>query len=342
MQFVSFPKIGCFRNAYAEVKYHYMHGAHGVLPKLRYFGSIKIHGRNSAIVKHIETNQFTYQSRNRIINKGDDDAGFYSFIDSKEYQLLFDMIEKINDKKAEKHIVIYGEYAGEDIQPKVAVSKLPKMFLIFAVRFDEEWLDLRKYSSLHNMDEKIYNIMQFSTYYIPIDFQEPSKALDEIAAFTDQVNDECPVAKLLGVSGIGEGLVWTCIDNSSSRFWFKTKGKDHENGGGNKVKSVKISVDPEKVNNSIAFAETYVNEPRLTQGLEYLKENNYEVAINHVGIFIKWVLDDILKEEHDVIKVSSLDEKMLKKAISNRSVVWFKLRAPELAEKNADNIHSNI
>ena len=99
---------------------------------------------------------------------------------------------------------------------------------------------------------------------------EPSKALNEISVFTEQVNDECPVAKLLGVSGIGEGLVWTCLDNPTSRFWFKSKGVDHEVNP-SRTKMDKIAIEPEKVENSMKFVDNTFTETRSKQGIDYLK-----------------------------------------------------------------------
>lgn len=323
MEFFAFPKIGLFRNAYAEIKETYEYKGEE-LPILRYHSTIKIHGCNAAIVKHIEANEYTFQSRNRIITCQNDNAGFANFMTVKNYQSLFDIIEDINEKKAEKNIAIYGEFCGEKIQAKVAISKLPKMFIIFAIRFDFEWLDLEKFKAVQNNDEKIYNMMQFPQHIIDIDFKDPTKALEEVLALTDEVNNECPVAKSLGVSGIGEGLVWICLDNPTSRFWFKSKGDDHEISSKDKVKTDKILIEPEKIENINLFIDSTLTESRLKQGEDYLTEINVELTMKNVGVFIKWIVEDILKEEADTLKKSDLDEKIIRKEITQRAVKWYK------------------
>lgn len=322
MEFISYPKIYTFRSAYAEIKEAYINKREE-LPKLRYISSVKLHGTNSAIVKHIESNEYTFQSRNRIITIEKDNLGFAQFMSDKNYQVLFDIIEKLHEKKAEKHIAIFGEYAGLKIQSKVAISKLPRMFLIFAIRFDFEWLDLEKFKNVQNIDEKIYNMEQFERHYIDIDFKDPAKALEKISELTDKVNDECPVAKSLGEIGIGEGLVWTCLDNPTSRFWFKSKGEDHQVVASNNNKE-KIAIEPDKIENVNKFVDNTLTENRLNQGIEYLKENNLEIVIKNIGIFIRWVVEDIIKEESDVVVESNLDEKMIKKEITTRAVIWYK------------------
>ena len=327
MEFISFPKICAFRNAYKEVKEFYDYKENGVLPTLRYRNSVKLHGSNAAIVKYIEENEYSFQSRNCKLSIEKDNLGFVSFISEKNYQVLFDIIEDIHNKKAEKHVVIFGEYCGEKIQTKVAISKLPRMFVIFAIRFDSEWLDLEKFKTVQSINEKIYNIMQFEKHYIDIDFKDPTKALEEISRLTDLVNDECPVAKSLGEIGIGEGLVWTCLDNPSSRFWFKIKGSDHHVSASDKIaadKMKKITIEPEKIENSNKFVDNTLTESRLNQGIEYLIETNIELTMKSVGVFIKWIVEDIIKEESDVIKDSDLDEKIIRREITSRAVKWYK------------------
>ena len=49
---------------------------------------------------------------------------------------------------------------------------------------------------------------------------------------TEAVENECPVGKHFGVSGVGEGVVWTCVSEgwNDSGTWFKVKGEAHVKG----------------------------------------------------------------------------------------------------------------
>ena len=90
------------------------------------------------------------------------------------------------------------------------------------------------------------------------------------------VEQECPVAKKLGISGIGEGVVWTNITEhpmlENTHLFFKVKGQEHSVSH---VTSLAM-VDTEKVKNIAEFIETVVTENRLKQGLEYLKEQHLD------------------------------------------------------------------
>ena len=128
---------------------------------------------------------------------------------------------------------------------------------------------------------------------------------------------------------VSEGIVWTCIDIgwTQSRFWFKTKGELHK---GTKTKE-KVPVDIERVNNMKELVETVVTEPRLLQGLDYLREQGLEFSRKNLGAYLKWVFNDVIKEELDTIMENGFEPKEISGAISTRARNWF-------FEKENDNI----
>jgi hypothetical protein len=82
-------------------------------------------------------------------------------------------------------------------------------------------------------------------------------------------------------------------------------------------------VDIEKINSVNEFINEYVSENRLLQGLDKLRESNLELEIKNIGFFLKWVYNDIIKEELDTIVSNGLEPKDLGSPISNKARVWF-------------------
>ena len=72
-------------------------------------------------------------------------------------------------------------------------------------------------------------------YTIDIDFNHPELSQNKIVEYTLEVEEECPVAKEFGFSGIGEGIVFSYSDDEHS-YTFKSKGIKHQKS---KVKTVK-------------------------------------------------------------------------------------------------------
>ncbi len=277
-------------------------------PVLKFKGTVKLHGTNASIVKYSD-DRIEYQSRERVLSLDDDNSGFMNEMVKKDLSYLFDDI-KFND-----YCAIYGEWCGGNIQKGVAINGLPKMFVIFGIKVDDNWLT--DYKIKLDKNNSIYDINQFETYEIEIDFNEPEYIQNHIIELTNKVEQQCPVGKYFGNEGIGEGIVFTCLTNPHYRF--KSKGEKHSVS---KIKTLKI-VDTEKLESIKEFVEYSVTENRLQQGLSYFIENNIEIDIKNIGVFLRWIVNDIHKEENDVITENNLDEKMINKSITNKAKDWF-------------------
>jgi hypothetical protein len=96
-----------------------------------------------------------------------------------------------------ENITNYGEWCGDDIQGKtnVAIRRLAKMFVIFKIKIINEsqvsnshgastqdrykdnphefWLDPKEWTNIKWHERSIYNIYDFPTYDIDIDFNAP-------------------------------------------------------------------------------------------------------------------------------------------------------------------------
>ena len=124
---------------------------------------------------------------------------------------------------------------------------------------------------------------------------------------------------ILDIPLVGEGLVYK-IDTEKGTIRFKVKGEKHSSS---KVKKL-APVDTEKLNSIREFAEYSVTESRLEQGIEKVFTSvNEEIDIRKMGNFLRWITNDIIKEEMDTLKDNGLEPKEITKAVSNIARQWF-------------------
>lgn len=346
---IKFPSIEQFRNVIRHVQTHarfvgkdengdaiYDHSK--PLPTLKFRGTVKLHGTNAGIVYDVSTDTISYQSRERVLSLTSDNAGFMLTMMKFETELLKYFRGLIRDECLDRSrtdlpekIAIFGEWCGRGIQKGVAISELDRMFVVFAhkeVYSDgyTHWQDLfgaDEGDTWSEEAEKIFRwIGEFPTWEIDIDFNFPEIAQNKMIEITEAVEAECPVGKAFGVSGIGEGVVWTCITPgwTDSGTWFKVKGEKHSSS---KVKTL-AAVDVEAVENMKAFIESVVTESRLEQGLDNLvREQLLPFEMKSLGDFIRWVYNDVLKEEMDTIVANQIDVKKLGSAVANVARPWY-------------------
>jgi len=346
---IKFPSIDQYRNVIRHVQTHArfvgkdengdaIYDASRPLPKLKFRGTVKLHGTNAGIVYDVATDTLSFQSRERELSLISDNAGFMLTMLKFKTELLEYFRELISDERLDpsrsdnpKKIVIFGEWCGRGIQKGVAISEVDRMFVVFAhkeVYADgyTYWQDLfgagEDVSLSQEADKVIRWIGEFPTYEIEIDFAFPEIAQNKMIEITEAVEAECPVGKAFGISGVGEGVVWTCITPgwNDSGTWFKVKGELHS---ASKVKTL-ASVDVEAVESLRAFVEATVTEARLEQGLDNLvREQLLPFEMKSLGDFIRWVYNDVLKEEQDTLVASGIDPKKLGGAIANIARPWY-------------------
>jgi len=173
----------------------------------------------------------------------------------------------------------------------------------------KQWLD---YRFLSHLESRIFNIQDFPTYSVTVDFNQPKLVQSYLGELTAAVEAECPVGKHFGVSGIGEGIVWTTPD-SVHPYRFKVKGEKHS------VSKVKVlaNVDVEKVAGCVAFADYAATPQRFSQALaEVVKDQPLEMR--QLGDVIRWIVGDVHKEETDTLETNGLVVKDVNKYISDR------------------------
>jgi hypothetical protein len=304
------------------------------LPKLRFEGTVKLHGTNAAVAVGNGTGLW-FQSRENIITPEKDNAGFATFAWGKQ-DMWYDIAGaalNINPTMTEYDILIFGEWCGGNIQASVAITGLPKMFVIFGIAFvdaegektyltrDEVVAAVHGYVSVAGIgcptdSNNVYCIYDFEQYVMDIDFEQPHEYQNGLNEITERVEAQCPVGLEFGSKGVGEGVVWRCITAGyeDSGFWFKVKGEAHSKS---KVKTL-ANVDVERINNINELAAKLANDGRLAQGVQTVFDtlNGGEVDIKRTGEFIKWVMSDVFKEETDTIVASGFTGKELNGPIS--------------------------
>ena len=142
--------------------------------------------------------------------------------------------------------------------------------------------------------------------------------MDRLTELTLNIDEKCPVGEAFGIIDKGEGIVWTYINEDGAKLRFKTKGESHK-----VVKTKKlVSVDTEKLNSISEFVEYSVTENRLEQAAISVFGIGGRLDIKKTGEFLKWLVNDILREEIDTLAKNGLEPKEVTSAISIKGKNW--------------------
>ena len=337
---ISFPSIEQFRSVITNINRQFNFVGLDVngdpiydyaLPKpvLTFKGTVKLHGTNAGVCYN-NVGGFWAQSRENIITPVQDNAGFAFFAESNknEFMGLFNQIKDENNIDLDNNTIsIFGEWAGGNIQRGVGIAGLDKSFFIFGVKISPftttterdiaYWVDC---TTIRNTGKRIFNVNDYDTYTIDIDFNMPQLVQNDLCDITIGVENECPIAKAFGLTGIGEGVVWTC-ELGGTVFRFKVKGMKHSSS---KVKTL-ASVDVEKLNSIKEFVDYSVTESRFNQALEKVF-NGSPIDVTKMGDLIRWVVADVTKEEMETMVSNKIDPKDVNKFVSAKvREMFFKL-----------------
>jgi len=176
--------------------------------------------------------------------------------------------------------------------------------------------------NLSSPENRIYNIEDYKIYSIDIDFNNPQLVQNKIIEMTLEVEEECPVGKEFGHIGIGEGIVFTHLTEDGKRYAFKSKGEKHSKAS--KVTTLK-PVDDVKLNNIINVVNKVCVDWRMEQMLDKTFDlmNGGTIDIKRMGDFIRNVIQDIMKEEMDVIAEAGLEPKDINSKVSEKCRLYF-------------------
>lgn len=332
-QHISFPSIGQFRNVVTDI--HRMvtyvgndeagepiYNASIKKPKLTFHGTVKLHGTNAGICYNA-VDGFWAQSRTMVIASGANDNHDFALYAEARSPELIEWFTKTASRLALDlsvfTLALFGEWAGTGIQKGVGVSLAAKAFYIFGLKVSNlndpddtpYWVD-HSHIDLHAIG--IRNMHEFETYSVEVDFNMPQLSQNRFAEITARVEKECPVAKQLSFPGqCGEGVVW--ITEYKGRVHrFKVKGEKHSV---TKVKTL-ASVDVEKLASIQEFVAYAVTENRIQQGLSTVFGSELP-TIERMGDLLRWVVNDITKEEADTLTKNGLVAKDVNKYLANKA-----------------------
>lgn len=329
----SFPKIGQYPQMTKSITHTFRYEGideneqiiynNKPLPKLKWSGSIKTHGTNIGIAQNSDRDIWI-QSRSQIKTNGHFQSVLFINTNIEIFKTIFENIRKEFAKDFRKEyddltIVIFGEWAGGNIQKGVGISKITTPFLYgFDVKLISETEQFTNFyedkylKHLQDQHEHIYTKFQFPTYIMEIDFNNPQLFQNKLIALTDTIEKRCPVADALlqdfvgDDELIGEGIVWRYNSVKTGCLRFKVKGEKHQTSG--KVKSLK-SIDQGKLEAINAFAVFAATVNRVEQAVfEAIPEGEVASRAN-TGDVLRWVANDIIKEETDNLNAQGLEWK---------------------------------
>ncbi|UJR07178.1 hypothetical protein I4U23_011466 [Adineta vaga] len=313
---IEYPSTNQFHNVIESIRknpYRYKIEQGKIYPKLKFIGTVKLHGTNTAIV-YQKNARYHCQSRHLIISSEMDNHGFARFMYPLSEKFLQERIF-MNCPLLRRHydrgntVVIYGEWCGGNIQKNVALCAVRKMFVIFKIRIGDSkppvWIDPKHWSTLQWHEQSIYNIFNFPTYEVDIDFNQLELAQKQLGEITNTVEQEC--------------VIWTEWLQSFGILSFKVKGEMHAITKGGSLAPIATEI----FHSIHEFIEYACTENRMNQSMDYLREIQLEIEMHNIDTFLEWLIGDIKKEETNTIKNSNLNLGKVISAITKKATVWF-------------------
>ena len=337
MRHVTFGKIGDLRKMVKDISHCCRYSGKDEngdvvynsdpLPKLTVKSTTKLHGSNASV--SLQNGEYLCQSRNHIVSEG-----HFSFpeivLQEKEHiESLFTQIREITEVGDDEVVTIFGEIIGPGIQRGVALSDLSKKYwVLFACKINNvegEGRWVQGFDKIKSDSDRIFNIHEFPTQEFQIDIAFAQKSQNDLIEACLKVEECCPVAKKLeGIEGIGEGIVIETF-YKGNRFTAKIKGDKHSKGS--KVRKL-TQVDPVKVASVEKFVAHAATESRVDQAIHEVGNSlGEELSKKHTGDIIRWVANDIIVEECDVLKENNLEYAQVAGKVANevRNVYFAKL-----------------
>ncbi|KAI4195915.1 MAG: hypothetical protein LQ350_006899 [Teloschistes chrysophthalmus] len=331
-----YPKIGSLKD--------FLYNFNCTLPSTRtvpLIGSVKLHGTHADwVVSSDDT--IRVQSRNVLdLSSTNDPYGLFAFatpIRAVILRLRDDILRRYTKLNPEvspdpKHsVIVAGEWSGRGVQKGVAVSQLPRHFVIISIYVNDTWVPESQYADLHDEAHGIYNIGMTGFYRLDLNLDNIDDSEAAIQALVADVERLCPYGLMRGVTDKGEGIVWKPLDYASRpELWFKYRGDSRAVSHSWKLPATAVAVaKPQREDN---FVTAVVTAQRLEQGWEYLKETGLPRNEAGVGKFLAWITNDIFTEEIREMKEKNISKGKLK-AIA---APWYKKRLTDFIREDKTN-----
>lgn len=310
MEFLGYPKTPHFSSVVMEVKHLARFGGvddngqviynNDPYPTIKFKGTVKMHGSNASVVYDTETKEIWGQSKGQIVDSSH--FGFRAWVKEND-GVIRDLFKDFTVDSGEgRTIAIYGEWVGPGVIKGCSVAELKeKIFIIFGAKVrnhNDDSIVWVATDNLRSENNRIFNITEFPTFEIDIDFKEPKLYVNKMVDITNAVEESCPVAKHFGFDAIGEGVVWVA-NYKEKRLVFKVKGAKHSN---NKTKNL-APVDMEKLESIKEAVDFLFTENRLDQAIH---ETGVGLDKKHTGDVLRWICNDIMTEENNTLESNGL------------------------------------
>lgn len=304
--------------------------------------SEKSHGSNAAWV-YTKDEQWA-QSRKNIITIEKDNAGCAFMMEARKDILNEMCISLANENDIDldkKGIALFMEICGGNIQKNACFTGTDKMFTIFQhakvfnleVVLDDEgqeesnyWIETKVNGSfIDSTDDRIWNMMNLNSGTLEIDFERPDLAQNTMIKMVEDSEKNSPAGNKLGLENtILEGFVFTFMDKRGNLNRWKIKGNLHSKGTG-KVKTLK-PVDSVFEQKKIDFVNDFACVSwRLEQAIQEVCDtiNGGTPNIKQTGDVIRWVINDNIKENSDIMIELGIEPKMINSMISKVARPYF-------------------
>lgn len=346
---IAYPETVQFRQIVTYVEKHMSSAVDDQpikLPTLKFTGTVKLHGTNAAIGYQRDIG-YWYQSRNRVLTRNNDNAGVFECMYPLSETFFSDHCPTLQQYSEQgSTVIIYGEWCGSNIQgaANVAITGLKKIFVIFKVKIINQveatqrnktnveeryktspngyWLDPEEWKDIKWHEQSIYNIFDFPTYEIDINFNNPESSQDILTQMTDTVERQCPVGAYFNRSGCGEGIVWTEWKETHGTLLFKVKGRQHRIINSKTL----VPIRPVVCTSAQDFIEYSCTINRMEQAYNCIYEELRSIEKKDFNRFVRWLTEDIIKEEKDTMDIAHVDAKNLTHLITNKTQKWFNYR----------------
>lgn len=309
---VSWGSIELLHNCVRTLTHLHEEGA--PLPVVTYRAKVKLHGTNCAVQTTVDGP--VAQSRNQLLSVEADHKGFAKWVDATaDYW-----------RASPPGLVVFGEWCGPGVEKGMAISQAPtKLFVVFAIQQGEH---------MHYEPEVLrallpagppaeLHVLPWEGDAFTIDFGSRAR-LDEVArelnAWVANVEREDPWCKrVLGVSGLGEGLVLYPLDTPDltrlSVLMFKAKGDAHRTAGKRAVQ-----VDATAAASIDEFVALVVTEARLRQGVAQV---GGDFAPQQTRDFLAWLVADVKKESVAELEAAGLSWAQVERAVQVAARAWY-------------------
>lgn len=309
-------------------------------------GTVKLHGTHGDILIYHD-NTIVFQSRNTVgLSPLKDNQGFAAAMSDKTaalLQLRDSCLSRWRDlhparQLCQTHpVILAGEWIGTKIQKDVAISQLSRRFVIVSLSINAEWQRDQDYADIAAPKYDVYNISQAGVFRATLYPHDVQRTVADVEQLAEQVAAQCPFARLFGVEGAGEGIVWKPFSEStayhaSPALWFKTKGGSFKQASYQAPrqrieKKVGGREDEEARRREAEMAaQSWCGTLRLEQGWDVLREKGIKRDAQGLGAFLTWIQQDILVEEKQSMQRAEIDEAVLKKEIARIAKPWYKAR----------------